>query len=67
MLLENDIFINQFSEEKMRGARVLELIKRISITNDPSMDQMGYTEGTPVEIDINDGSVLFARGTVRDK
>jgi 2-methylcitrate dehydratase PrpD len=34
MLLENDVFTEQFTEEKIRDPRVLELIKRISITHD---------------------------------
>jgi aconitate decarboxylase len=65
MLLENDVFTEQFTEEKIRDPKVLELIGRISITHDASMDGMGYTEGNPIEIELSDGSVLSAWGKVR--
>ena len=62
MLLENDVLLDQFTEEKIRDPKVLALIERISITNDPGMDSMGYPEGNPVEIELTDGSVLSAWG-----
>jgi 2-methylcitrate dehydratase PrpD len=65
MLLENDVFTDQFTEEKIRDARVLELIRRISITHDASMDAMGYTEGNPIEIELSDGTVHSAWGKAR--
>jgi aconitate decarboxylase len=65
MLLENDVFTEQFTEEKIRDPRVLDLIQRISITHDASMDGMGYAEGNPIEIELSDGSVLSAWGKVR--
>lgn len=65
MLLENDVFTGQFTEEKIRDARVLDLIGRIAIDHDASMDAMGYTEGNPVEIELTDGTVLSAWGKVR--
>jgi 2-methylcitrate dehydratase PrpD len=65
MLLENDVFTDQFTEEKIRDARVLELIGRISITHDASMDAMGYTEGNPIEIELSDGTVHSAWGKAR--
>ena len=65
MLLENDVFAEQFTEEKIRDRRVLDLIERISITHDASMDAMGYVDGNPVEIELNDGTVLSAWGKAR--
>jgi 2-methylcitrate dehydratase PrpD len=65
MLLENDVFADQFTEEKIRDPKVLALIERISITNDPGMDAMGYPEGNPVEIELKDGTVLSAWGKGR--
>ena len=65
MLLENDVLIDQFSEEKIRDPKVLELIQRISITHEPSMDGTGYVEGNPVEIEMADGTVHSAWGKVR--
>ena len=65
MLLENDVFVDQFTEEKIRDPKVLALIERISITHDPGMDSMGYPEGNPVEIELKDGTVLSAWGKGR--
>jgi len=65
MLLENDVFTAQFTEEKIRDPRVLELIGRIVITHDPGMDGTGYAEGNPLEIELADGTVLSAWGKVR--
>ena len=44
---------------------MLALIERISITNDPGMDAMGYPEGNPIEIELTDGAVLSAWGKGR--
>ena len=65
MLIENDVLLDQFTEEKIRDPKVLELIQRISITHDPQMDGTGYAEGNPVEIELNDGTVLSAWGKAR--
>jgi 2-methylcitrate dehydratase PrpD len=65
MLLENDVLLEQFTEEKIRDPRVLELIKRISITHEPSLDGKGYTAGNPIEIELRDGTVLSACGKAR--
>jgi len=65
MLLENDVLLDQFTEEKIRDPRVLELIQRISIKHDPTLDGKGYTVGNPVEIELRDGTVLSAWGKAR--
>jgi 2-methylcitrate dehydratase PrpD len=65
MLLENDVFVDQFTEDKIRDPRVLRLIERISIDHDPSMDSMGYAEGNPIEIELEDGTVLSTWGKGR--
>lgn len=65
MLLENDVFVDQFTEEKIRDPKVLALIERINITHDPEMDGTGYLEGNPIEIELKDGTVLSAWGKVR--
>ena len=65
MLIENDVFVDQFSEDKIRDPKVLDLIKRFSITNDPALDGTGYAEGNPIEIELNDRTVLSAWGTAR--
>ncbi len=65
MLIENDVFVEQFTEEKIRDPKVLDLVARISISHDPAMDAMGYTDGNPVEIELRDGTVLKAWGKAR--
>ena len=65
MLLENDVFTAQFTEEKIRDPRVLDLIKRINITHDPAMEGKGYVHGNPLEIELTDGTVLSAWGKAR--
>jgi len=65
MLLENDVLLDQFTEEKIRAPQVLELIERIAVTHDPALDGKGYTAGNPVEIELNDGTVLSAWGKAR--
>ena len=65
MLLENDVLIDQFTEEKIRAPEVLDMIRRISITHEPSMDGTGYVEGNPVEIEMQDGTVHCGWGKVR--
>jgi 2-methylcitrate dehydratase PrpD len=65
MLLENDVFVEQFTEEKIRDPRVLQLIERITITRDPALDGTGSAEGNPLEIELKDGTVLSAWGRAR--
>jgi aconitate decarboxylase len=65
MLIENDVFIDQFTEDKIRDPKVLELIKRMSITHDPALDKTGYAQGNPIDIELKDGTVLSAWGTAR--
>jgi 2-methylcitrate dehydratase PrpD len=64
MLLENNVFVDQFTEEKIRAPRVLDMIKKIHIIHDPAMDSMEAAEGNPVEITLKDGTVLSAWGRV---
>ena len=65
MLLENEVFTAPFTEAKIRDPKVLDVIKRISITNDPKLDGTGYVEGNPIEIELTDGTVLSAWGKAR--
>jgi len=65
MLLENDVLIDQFTEDKIRDPKVLDMIARISITHDPALDGSGYVEGNPVEIEMRDGTIHSAWGKVR--
>ena len=68
MLLENDVFVDQFTEEKIRSPRVLDLIKRIHVHHDPSLDNAPagtIARETVVEVTLKNGERLSQRGAVR--
>jgi aconitate decarboxylase len=64
MLLENDVFVDQFTGGKISSPRVLDMISRVRVVHDASMDENGY-EGTPVKITMRDGTVYDTVGRVR--
>jgi 2-methylcitrate dehydratase PrpD len=65
MLLENDVFVDQFTGGKIASGRVLDTISKVHVVHDPSMDENGY-QGTPVRITMNDGTVYERIGRLRD-
>ena len=65
MMLENDVFVDQFTEEKIRAPHVLAMIDRVKITHDPALDGNEAGEGNPVEVELKDGTVLQGWGRVR--
>ena len=65
MLLENDVFIDQFTEQAIVDPEVLAMIERISITHDATLDGKQYDHGNPVEVTLHDGTVLSGWGMVR--
>jgi len=65
MLLENDVFLEQFSEAKIRAPEVLEMVRRITILHDPDLDDAGWAAGNPVQIELTDGTRLEAWGHAR--
>jgi aconitate decarboxylase len=64
MLLENDVFVDQFTGGKISSPRVLDMVSRVKVMHDPSMDDNGY-QGTPVKITMRDGTVYEQMGRVR--
>ncbi len=66
IVLEKDVFVPQFTEEKIRAPRVLDMVQKINITHDPAMDGMEAGEGNPVAIILQDGTVLEAWGRVQE-
>jgi aconitate decarboxylase len=64
MLLENDVFVDQFTDGKISAPHVLDMISRVNVVHDPSMDDHGY-QGTPVKIVMRDGTVYQKVGQVR--
>ena len=41
MALDGDVFVDQFTEEKIRDPKALEFIKRIEVVADPELDRLG--------------------------
>ena len=64
MLLENDVFVDQFTGGKISSPRVLDMISRVQVMHDPTMDENGY-QGTPVKITMRNGTVYERTGQVR--
>jgi len=70
MLLENDVFVPQFTEEKIASPAVLDLIDRIEILHDPTLDTA--VDGKPsadtrVEVTLDDGRTVSAIGSTRGR
>jgi 2-methylcitrate dehydratase PrpD len=64
MLLEGEVFIDQFAEHRLREPAVLELVSRISVRHDPRLDENATTpkpRDTTVEVTLRDGTVLRQR------
>jgi aconitate decarboxylase len=64
MLLENDVFVDQFTGGKISSPRVLDMVSRVHVMHDPGMDEQGYS-GTPVKISMRNGTVYETVGHVR--
>jgi 2-methylcitrate dehydratase PrpD len=62
MLLENDVFVDQFTGDKIGSPRVLDMIDRILIRHDPLLDRGG---GNPVRVTLRDGTVRETVGRRR--
>jgi 2-methylcitrate dehydratase PrpD len=58
-LLEGDVFIEQFAEERLADARVMSLIDRIRIAHDPAFDAggAGTRHAVRVEAELKDGKI----------
>jgi 2-methylcitrate dehydratase PrpD len=63
MLLEDDVFVEQFTEQKIRAPHVLEMVSRVEVLHDTSVGR--DVQGNPVEIRLRDGTVLEEWGKVR--
>ena len=73
-MLDGEVFVHQFSPNRIDAEDVWALIERTTIVHDPDVDELASSSGTPratrVSIERRDGSfeqleVLEARGTRR--
>jgi 2-methylcitrate dehydratase PrpD len=66
LLIEGDVFVEQFAEKKLDDPRVLDLTSRIECIHDPDMDPFGsFQQRTRVEVQLKDGRVLSTIGQTR--
>jgi 2-methylcitrate dehydratase PrpD len=66
LLLEGDVFVDQFAPEKLASPGLLDLAARIECIHDPEMDPFGsFQQRTRVEVQLKDGRVLSTIGQTR--
>jgi 2-methylcitrate dehydratase PrpD len=68
LLLENDVFVDQFTAGKHKAQRTMDMVNRVHIVHDPELDQRGEGRGfggAPVKVTMKDGTVLEAIGRQR--
>lgn len=59
LLLEGDVFVNQFSDELVADRQRMDLLKRVQVVHDPEITAKGSTfrHMVKVEVHLRDGSV----------
>lgn len=66
LLLEGDVFVDQFAGDKLADPRVLDMVGRIEVVHDPELDTFGsFQQRTNVEVELKGGHVLRAAGVLR--
>jgi 2-methylcitrate dehydratase PrpD len=73
MALEGEVFVDQFTEEKIRDRRILDFIRRIEIIPDKDLDRLGadYRHAIRCKVETHDGRsferrIDFAKGGSRN-
>lgn len=63
MLLEGDVFVEQFTEKRISDPEVLDLVSRIHVRHDPKLDGEPNTKprDTIIEITLRNGETLTRR------
>jgi len=61
--LEHDVFIDQFTEEKIKDPRIIELSRKVKVIPDPELDKLGpeLRHAVIAEIKTNDGRTFSER------
>jgi aconitate decarboxylase len=62
-VLEGEIFVDQFTDEKIRDPRIIEYSRKIEVIPDPELDKLGpeYRHAVIAEIKTKDGRVFTER------
>ena len=60
LLLEGDVFVDQFSESMVADEKRMSLAKKVSVVEDPAITALGskFRHKVHVAVHLNDGSVL---------
>ncbi len=66
LLLEGDVFVDQFTDAKLAAPAVLDLVRRIETIYDPALDAMGHFQRQErVEVQLKGGQILQTVGATR--
>jgi aconitate decarboxylase len=66
LLLEGEVFVEQFASKKLDDPRTLDMTARIDCIHDPELDAFGsFQQRTRVEVQLVDGQTLSAIGNTR--
>ena len=67
LLLDGDVFVDQFGDDRIAASDVLELVARIDVVHDPELDAVGegFAMETVVHITLAGGATLTAQGRAR--
>ncbi len=66
LLLEGDVFVDQFTDAKLAAPAVLDMVRRVETIYDPELDALGHFQRQErVEVELKDGGVLQTVGMTR--
>jgi len=66
LLLEGDVFVDQFTDVKLAAPAVLDMVRRVETIYDPELDALGHFQRQErVEVELKDGRILQTVGMTR--
>ncbi len=66
LLLEGDVFVDQFTDAKLAAPAVLDMVRRVETIYDPELDALGHFQRQErVEVELKDGGILQTVGMTR--
>jgi 2-methylcitrate dehydratase PrpD len=67
LLLQGDVFLDEFADELLARPDLLALVERIEVIPDPGLDGSGggFTSETVVQVTLTSGQTMTAKGRVR--
>ena len=68
LLLDGDLFVEQFAESKLAEPRLLDMVARVECVYDADLDAFGsFQQRTQVHVELTDGQVLSRIGQTRSQ